>query len=134
MVKSLTKDQIREVIDREKPTTWSSDLRIFQNHCKYNSKYGLYLACDPYLYRCQIHCLAQQIPFFDEEQILTFSLRGEHFTQSDKLWLMEFMASHINQSSKETIVRAVILGKDGLPLYDNLNPNKYPAIDYSTTS
>jgi hypothetical protein len=129
VLKSSTKNLIREVIDREQPRTWKYDLHLFQNHCKFNSKYGLYLSCDPYLYRCQIHCLAQQIPFFDEEQILTFSLRGEHFSQSDKLWLMEFMASHINQISKEIIVRAVILGKDGLPLYDNLNRNKYPPID-----
>jgi hypothetical protein len=127
----LSRKQLREVIDREEPRTWSSDLPIFQNHCKLSEKYGLYLSCDPYLYRGQTRILAQQIPFFNKEQLLTFSLRGEHFTQSDKLWLLEFMASHVNQQSKkEIIVRAIILGKDGLPLDDNLHPDKYKPIQY----
>lgn len=129
-MKSLSRNQLREIIDREQTKIWTSDLHIFQNHCKLSEKYGLYLSCDPCFYRNQTRILAQQIPFLSEEQVLYFSLRGEFFTQTEKLWLLEFMASHVNQKSKEIIVRAVILGKDGLPLYDNLNPNKYKPIKY----
>ena len=127
------RETIRSVVGREETVTWDSDMLIFRNLCKDRAMFGLYLCSDPYWSRGQARYVKNELPFLSDRQVELFCVRGQFFTLTDKVWVLEFMTSHMSKGH-DVLVRGCIFDREGQALYDNQNPELYRNIDYSITS
>jgi hypothetical protein len=121
---------IREVAGREDTITYDSDMLVFRCLCREKKMFGLYLVCDPYWSRGQARYIKNEVPFLNDKQVELFCVRGEFFTLCDKVWLLEFLTSHVSQGPYEHQIRACIFDREGVCLFDNLHPELYRDIDY----